>query len=119
MKSGGLRSFAFRLADPKAPHFRTVVYPDFDGNRVAGAPGFVAATHVNHAVPVVPGLTLGAGAKFTGNTSLRPAGDIKVPGYMLYSLGHRQSDQSSLLGIPVRGLYPAGRAAHGIGECAA
>lgn len=60
---------------------------DFDGNRVAGAPGFVAAAHVNYAVPVVPGLTLGAGAKFTGNTSLRPAGDIKVPGYMLYSLG--------------------------------
>ncbi|MDR5821845.1 TonB-dependent receptor [Caballeronia sp. LZ043] len=60
---------------------------DFDGNRVAGAPGFVAAAHVNYAVPVVPGLTLGAGAKFTGNISLRPAGDIKVPGYMLYSLG--------------------------------
>ncbi|MDR5741204.1 TonB-dependent receptor [Caballeronia sp. LZ016] len=60
---------------------------DYDGNRVAGAPGFIAAAHAAYAVPVVPGLTLGASAKFTGNTSLRPAGDIKVPGYMIYSLG--------------------------------
>ncbi|SAL65218.1 TonB-dependent siderophore receptor [Caballeronia peredens] len=43
------------------------------GNRVAGAPGFVAAAHVDDAVPVVPGLTLGADAKFTGNTSLDPS----------------------------------------------
>ncbi|WP_250469567.1 TonB-dependent receptor [Caballeronia sp. GAFFF2] len=59
----------------------------FDGNRVAGAPGFVAAAHVNYAVPVVPGLTLGANAKFTGNTNLRPSGDLNVPGFMIYSLG--------------------------------
>ncbi|WP_409014798.1 TonB-dependent siderophore receptor [Caballeronia sp. LP006] len=59
----------------------------FDGNRVAGAPGFVAAAHVNYAVPVVPGLTLSANAKFTGNTNLRPSGDLNVPGFMIYSLG--------------------------------
>ncbi len=58
-----------------------------NGNRVAGAPGFVAAAHVNYAVPVVPGLTLGADAKFTGNTSLSPSGDIKVPGYLVMNLG--------------------------------
>lgn len=58
-----------------------------DGNRVAGAPGFVAAAHVNYAVPAVPGLTLGADAKFTGNTSLDPSGDIKVPGYLVMNLG--------------------------------
>ncbi|SAL01755.1 TonB-dependent siderophore receptor [Caballeronia ptereochthonis] len=58
-----------------------------DGNRVAGAPGFVAAAHVNYAVPVVPGLTLGADAKFTGNTSLDPSGGIKVPGYLIMNLG--------------------------------
>ncbi|WP_144107483.1 TonB-dependent siderophore receptor [Paraburkholderia sp. BCC1886] len=59
----------------------------YDGNRVAGAPGFVAAAHVNYAVPAVPGLTLGAGAKFTGNTNLRPAGDLNVPGYTVFNLG--------------------------------
>lgn len=59
----------------------------FDGNRVAGAPGFVAAAHVNYAVPVVSGLTLSANAKFTGNTNLRPSGDLNVPGFVLYSLG--------------------------------
>jgi iron complex outermembrane recepter protein len=59
----------------------------YDGNRVAGAPGFVAAAHVNYAVPMVPGLTLGANAKFTGNTNLRPSGDLTVPGFMVYNLG--------------------------------
>jgi iron complex outermembrane recepter protein len=59
----------------------------YNGNRVAGAPGFVAAAHVNYAVPVVPGLTIGANAKFTGNTNLNPSGDLNVPGYMIYSLG--------------------------------
>ena len=58
-----------------------------DGNRVAGAPGFVAAAHVNYAVPLVPGLSIGADAKFTGNTNLRPSGDLNVPGYMVFNLG--------------------------------
>ncbi|WP_246217315.1 TonB-dependent siderophore receptor [Paraburkholderia panacisoli] len=58
-----------------------------DGNRVAGAPGFVAAAHVNYSVPAMPGLTVGADAKFTGNTNLRPSGDLNVPGYMIFNLG--------------------------------
>jgi iron complex outermembrane receptor protein len=60
---------------------------DYDGNRVAGAPGFVATAHANYAVPYVPGLRVGANAKFTGNTTVRPAGDLKAPGYMLVDLG--------------------------------
>jgi iron complex outermembrane recepter protein len=60
---------------------------DYDGNRVAGAPGFVAAAHVNYSVPMVPGLTVGANAKFTGNTNLEPSGNLNVPGYMIYNLG--------------------------------
>ncbi|SDV48069.1 TonB-dependent siderophore receptor [Chitinasiproducens palmae] len=60
---------------------------DYDGNRVAGAPGFVAVGHASYAVPALPGLVVGASAKFTGNTTLSPAGDIKVPGYMIYSMG--------------------------------
>jgi iron complex outermembrane recepter protein len=59
----------------------------YDGNRVAGAPGFVAAAHVNYTVPMVPGLTLGAGAKFTGNTNINPSGELNAPGYMIYNLG--------------------------------
>lgn len=58
-----------------------------DGNRVAGAPGFVTSAHVNYAVPVVAGLTLGADAKFTGDTNLDPSGGIKVPGYLVMNLG--------------------------------
>lgn len=45
-----------------------------DGNRVADAPGFVAAAHVNYAVPVVPGLKLGTDASSPATrTSIPPA----------------------------------------------
>ncbi|SAL32508.1 TonB-dependent siderophore receptor [Caballeronia humi] len=61
---------------------------DEQRNRVAGAPGFVAAAHVNYAVPYVPALLrIGADAKFTGSTTVRPSGDLKTPGHMLVNLG--------------------------------
>lgn len=43
----------------------------YNGNRVAGAPAFVATAYAGYAVPAVPGLKLGVDAKFTGNTEVR------------------------------------------------
>jgi iron complex outermembrane receptor protein len=59
----------------------------FNGNRVAGAPKFVAAGRVTYDVPYVPGLQLAADAKFTGNTEVRPAGDLQTGGYLLMNVG--------------------------------
>ncbi|WP_240648309.1 TonB-dependent siderophore receptor [Pararobbsia silviterrae] len=58
-----------------------------NGNRVVGAPGFIATARVGYAVPFVPGLRLRADAKFTGDTSLRPAGDLMTAGYTLFDVG--------------------------------
>ena len=58
-----------------------------NGNRVAGAPNFVATARVGYDMPFVPGLSLRANAKFTGNTSVRPAGDLSTPGYLLINVG--------------------------------
>lgn len=57
------------------------------GNRVAGAPKFVAAAQVSYWVPQVPGLKLLANAKYTGNTMLRPGNDIKLGGYTIFNVG--------------------------------
>ena len=73
-----------------------------DGNRVAGAPGFVAAAHAYYAVPYVPGLKIGADAKFTGNTPVRPSGDLNAPGYMLVNLGATYSTRIAGHGVSVR-----------------
>ena len=59
----------------------------YNGNRVAGAPSFVAAAQVSYDVPQLPGLTLRANAKYTGSTWLRPANDISLPGYVVMNLG--------------------------------
>ncbi|CAB3786068.1 Ferrichrome receptor FcuA [Paraburkholderia caffeinitolerans] len=59
----------------------------YNGNRVAGAPQFVAAARVSYDVPFVPGLRLGADAKYTGNTEVRPAGNLETGGYMLVNVG--------------------------------
>ena len=59
----------------------------FSGNRVAGAPQFVAAARVSYDVPSVPGLRVGADAKYTGNTQVRPAGNLQTGGYMLVNVG--------------------------------
>jgi iron complex outermembrane receptor protein len=58
-----------------------------NGNRVAGAPQFVVAGHAAYAVLYVPGLRIGADAKFTGNTNVRPTANLNAPGYMLVNLG--------------------------------
>ncbi|MFT4069374.1 MAG: TonB-dependent receptor [Paraburkholderia sp.] len=59
----------------------------YSGNRVAGAPQFVAAGRVTYDVPAVPGLQVGADAKFTGSTKVRPAGDLETGGYMIVNAG--------------------------------
>lgn len=59
----------------------------YNGNRVAGAPQFVAAARVTYDVPFVPGLQVGADAKYTGNTQVRPAGNLQTAGYMLVNVG--------------------------------
>ncbi|WP_321924019.1 TonB-dependent siderophore receptor [Paraburkholderia guartelaensis] len=59
----------------------------YNGNRVAGAPTFVAAGRVTYDVPYVQGLQLGADAKFTGSTQVRPANNLETGGYMLVNVG--------------------------------
>lgn len=59
----------------------------YNGNRVAGAPNFVAAGRVTYAVPLVPGLSVAADAKYTSNTPVGPAGNLQTGGYMLVNVG--------------------------------
>jgi len=59
----------------------------FNGNRVAGAPQFTAAARVTYDVPYVPGLQLGADAKYTGSVKVRPQGDLETGGYLLVNAG--------------------------------
>jgi len=59
---------------------------DYLGNRVAGAPRFVAAGRLVYRVPQLPGLSLRASAKYTGSTWLRPGNDVKVGGYAIVDL---------------------------------
>lgn len=57
------------------------------GHRVVGAPNLVATAQLAYRVAQLPGLQLTAGAKHTGNTMLRPAGDLRTPAYTLLNLG--------------------------------
>jgi iron complex outermembrane receptor protein len=59
----------------------------YQGNRVAGAPDFVAATQLSYAVAQVPGLKLSADAKYTGATMLNASNGLKLPGYALANVG--------------------------------
>lgn len=59
----------------------------YTGNRVAGAPNFVAAAQLSYAVPQLPGLKLSVDAKYTGTTMLSASNQIRVPGYTLANLG--------------------------------
>jgi iron complex outermembrane receptor protein len=59
----------------------------YNGQRVAGAPQFVAAARVTYDVPFVPGLQVGADTKYTGNMEVRPAGNLETGGYMLVNIG--------------------------------
>jgi len=57
------------------------------GNRVAGAPNFVATAQVSYAVPQVPGLKLSADAKYTGSTMLNASNQLRLPGYAIANIG--------------------------------
>jgi len=57
------------------------------GNRVAGAPKFVAAAQAAYAVPGVPGLKLRADVKYTGATMLLASNDVEVGGYAIVNVG--------------------------------
>lgn len=59
----------------------------YNGNRVAGAPRFVAAAQLAYSVPQLPGLKLRADLRFTGKTELRQANDIQVDSYTLLNIG--------------------------------
>ena len=64
------------------------------GNRVAGAPDFVAATQLSYAVAQVPGLKLSADAKYTGATMLNASNGLKLPGYALANVGASYTTRS-------------------------
>lgn len=59
----------------------------FAGNRVAGAPDFVATAQFSYDVAQVPGLTLSANAKYTGRTVLNASNGIELPGHVLANVG--------------------------------
>ncbi|WP_394789776.1 TonB-dependent siderophore receptor [Rhodoferax sp.] len=57
------------------------------GNRVAGAPEWMATARVRYQVPQVTGLELSADAKFTGNVMLNVANSVQVGAHSVYNLG--------------------------------
>lgn len=59
----------------------------FEGNRVAGAPKYVATAQLAYDVSEVPGLKLSANAKYTGRTMLNASNGIELPDYALVNLG--------------------------------
>ncbi|MBV7485062.1 TonB-dependent receptor [Bordetella sp. BOR01] len=60
---------------------------DFTGNRVAGAPKFVAAAQVAYSVPNLPGLRLRADVKYTSATMLGASNKVEVPDYAIVNIG--------------------------------
>lgn len=60
---------------------------EYVGNRVAGAPNFVATAQLSYAVAQVPGLKLSADAKYTGGTMLNASNQLKLAGYMVANIG--------------------------------
>src|SRR5690606_24223024 len=60
---------------------------DHTGNRVAGAPRFIAAAQLAYDVPQVPGLRLRADAKYTGNVMLDASNQIEVDNYTIFNIG--------------------------------
>ena len=59
----------------------------FQGNRVAGAPEFVATAQVSYAVAQLPGLKLYANAKYTGGTMLNASNQLELDGYTIANIG--------------------------------
>jgi len=60
---------------------------DHNGNRVAGAPKFIAAAQVVYDVPQLPGLKLRADAKYTGGIMLDASNNIEVDDYTVFNIG--------------------------------
>ena len=60
---------------------------DFTGNRVAGAPKFVAAAQVAYSVPQLPGLKLRADVKYTSSTMLGASNEVEVPDFAIVNIG--------------------------------
>jgi len=60
---------------------------DYIGNRVAGAPKFVAAAQVAYSVPQLPGLKLRADVKYTGTTMLGASNKVEAPDYAIVNIG--------------------------------
>ncbi len=59
----------------------------FTGNRVAGAPKFVAAAQVAYSMPQLPGLKLRADVKYTGSTMLGASNAVQVSDYAIVNIG--------------------------------
>ena len=73
-----------------------------NGNRVAGAPDFVATARVAYSVPEVAGLRLYTDAKYTGQTALRAAGGVNVADYTVYNIGASYTTKISGYGVTFR-----------------
>ncbi|OZI65024.1 TonB-dependent siderophore receptor [Bordetella genomosp. 1] len=58
-----------------------------EGNRVAGAPKFIAAAQLAYSVPQVQGLRLRADVKYTGATMVDADNDVQADGYALVNIG--------------------------------
>ncbi len=58
-----------------------------NGNRVAGAPSFVATARLSYLVPFVPGLRVGIDGKYNGPSKVRAANDLDIGGYTVINLG--------------------------------
>jgi iron complex outermembrane receptor protein len=61
--------------------------PSVDGKRIYGTPRFQATARVEYSPPVVHGLTLDAGVKYTGNMALDAANQFIVPSYTTVDVG--------------------------------
>ena len=59
----------------------------FTGNRVAGAPKFVAAAQVAYSVAALPGLKLRADVKYTGSTMLGASNNVQVSDFAIVNVG--------------------------------
>jgi len=61
--------------------------PTVEGKRPWGAPHVVATAHVEYTPPVLDGLTLSAGVKYTGNMAVDATNAHMVPSYTTVDIG--------------------------------
>jgi iron complex outermembrane receptor protein len=74
----------------------------YNGNRVAGAPDFVATGRLSYNVPGVSGLKLFTDAKYTGKTAVRAAGGLDAPDYTVMNIGASYATRISGYGVTFR-----------------